>query len=122
MSANTAGYLARQPRHPALPTDGLRVYVERSAGNGPSELEAELLDLSRHGLRIGTSLPLDAKEAVTVHIEHQPSGTRLVLPAVVRWQRGAEDVWSAGCQLDEPLAFETLGELFLNDILAVETD
>jgi hypothetical protein len=98
------------------------VYVERGAGNGTRELDAELLDLSRHGLRIGTPLPLYQEEAIKVHIEHDPSGVRLALPAVVRWQRGADDVWSAGCQFDEPLAFETLGELFLNDILAVETE
>jgi hypothetical protein len=117
MPANPANYLARKPRHPAIPARGLQIRIERSAGNKPREVEAELADFSRHGIGLITALPLYLGEAVTVRLDQDASDLRLLLSATVRWQRHGDPGWSVGCQFQSPLDLATLGELFLNNIL-----
>jgi hypothetical protein len=117
---NPTTVTARQPRHQAAPTAGLVVKIERASGSAPAEMDAQLADISRRGLRVKTCFPLQMNEAITVRIEHPASALSVVVAGVVRWQKGEEDNWSIGCQFNSPLELATLGELFLNDILSVK--
>jgi hypothetical protein len=119
---NPTSFLARQPRHQAAPTAGLTVKIQRASGSTPVELDGQLADISRSGLRVTTCLPLCLNEEITVEIKHPPSDFSLAVTGEVRWQKGSGDSWSIGCQFSLPLELATLGELFLNDLLSMEPE
>ena len=112
-------YIARKPRHRATDPAGLRAEVERSAGALPALVEAEVLNLSRDGIQLRLAVPLLAGESITVRLQHEKCEPSPTLSAAVRWRRPEEDqAWSAGCVFTRPVDWETLGELFLNELLA----
>ena len=118
MNANYWEYIARGPRHEASRTTRFRVEIQRSAAGGSAPVEAQLVDLSRHGVRLQVAVPLTTEESVTVRLCDEPSGIDLTLPATVQWQSPEGDQgWSLGCLFDRPMEWETLGELFLNELL-----
>jgi hypothetical protein len=117
MNANSWNYVARRPRHPAGGTAEVEAEIQRPAA-GAAPVEARLVDLSRHGVRLQVAVPLAVREPVTVRLCHQPSGIDLALPATVQWQNAeGHREWSLGCLFDRPIDWETLGECFLNEIL-----
>jgi len=115
-------YVSRWPRHEVRDSAALEVRVERAAGQSPSALDAELLDLSRAGFRLRVPYSLVVGECVTLRLRHAQAGIDLALPGKVRWQHADKHgAWLAGCAADCPAAWETLGELFLNNILSADT-
>lgn len=121
MESDYSQYVCRKPRHQALAAPGLRVQIERCSEHSSGVFEAELNNLSRNGFQLLTSLPLQVGESIIVRIHAQPSGVELALSAQVRW-RTAEDAgrWVVGCQSSDQVDWETLGELFLNGVLATD--
>ena len=114
-------YVARRPRHQAAGSATLRVTVDRASGSVPGSVEVELVDLSRTGGRLRSPVPLSEAEAITVRIHDESSGLWLRRLAAVRWTRPeGGDTWSIGCQFSQPVDWETLGELFLGEILSRE--
>ena len=119
MPLSYSEYDLRRPRHEAA--TGFDVEVERSAGNLPGPVHAELINLSRGGYQLRTPVPLEVDESITLKLHHERSGLRLILPGTVRWTRsGDEATWLQGCQTSCEIAWETLGDLFLNGILGTD--
>ncbi len=121
MAKDVEKHEARCPRHPANAPPAVRVVIQRALGCVPESVGGELIDLSRTGVRFRSATRLAEAETITVRLE-DPQGTpRLTCSAVVRWTRPHRaDIWSIGCQLCEPLDLETLGELFLSDVLSAK--
>ena len=120
MPDDCSNYSARSPRHQATGTAALEVEVERSSGDNPI-VGGELVDLSRNGFRLRTTIPLAVNESVTVRFCHAESELDLALPSTVRWQRPeVGEKWLVGFETERQVDWETLGELFLNDILHVD--
>jgi hypothetical protein len=107
-------FVGRKPRHPTVVGQAVEAWLERAAGR----LAAELADFSRHGAGLLTAVPLDIGERVTVRIRHAESRLDLSRAGTVRWQREQrEGCWLVGCEFEEPVSLELLGELFLSEIL-----
>ncbi len=120
MPDDCSNYSARSPRHQSTGTAALEVEVERSSRESPI-VGGELVDLSRSGFRLRTTGPLAVNESVTVRFRHAESELDLALPSTVRWQRPeAGEKWLVGFESERQVDWETLGELFLNDILNVD--
>lgn len=111
----------RSPRHQATGTAELRVEVQRSGRQASSPVEAELLDISRSGIRFRVPLALTVEESITVRLHTEDLAVDLTLPCTVQWRRPEDDgVWSIGCESASQVDWETLGELFLCG--ALDTD
>jgi hypothetical protein len=108
----------RRPRYDSTDGQKVQVEVERKPGSQPAMVWADLRNLSRNGFQIQTPVALEIQEHITLHLCIKTSGFRLVLPGTVRWQRPEDDAWLLGCLSDEPVDWESLGELFLNQILS----
>ena len=86
------------------------------------ERPAKLVNLSRSGLQITIGEPLAREELVTVHIRDAQGTVEVALKGWVRWQRSlGPQNWSIGCELEQPLSYEALGELFLSGILDMDS-
>jgi len=121
MLDHEGGYIARRPRHRAAGSAGVRVRVERRPGSVPGTIDAELVDLSRSGIRLRAAVPLAVEESITVRLHHDVSGVGLTRAGTVRWRsRDQCGTWSVGCVFPQPLDWETLGELFLNQVLSTD--
>ncbi len=108
-------YVLRSPRHPS---PGTLVEVLRAPGGLTNVVEAELINLSREGFQLRLPIVLDDQELVIMRITTPGHGVDAIFPATVRWQR--EELsgdWLAGCKTSWQIDLETLGELFLNEIL-----
>lgn len=111
-------YVPRSPRHPS---SGTLVEVIRAPGGLAGAVQAELVNLSREGFQLRLPLVLDNQEQVIMRITTPDHRVDTMFPATVRWQR--EELsgdWLAGCKTDWQLDLETLGELFLSEILATD--
>jgi hypothetical protein len=107
-------FVGRKPRHPTVEGQSVEAWLERSEGR----LAAELADFSRHGAGLLTGAPVDGGERVTIRIRHAESGLDLSRAGTVRWQREQrEGRWLVGCEFEEPVSLEVLGELFLSQVL-----
>jgi hypothetical protein len=114
MSHNPLNFVVRKPRHTTAQGQAVEAWLERAGGR----LDAELANFSRHGVGLIAGEPAEIDERVTLRIRHTESGLDLSLAGTVRWRRArAEGRWLLGCQLDQPVSLETLGELFLREIL-----
>lgn len=115
-------FIAREPRHNA--NSGAHLDVEVDCPNDPESgrLPAELLDLSRNGVKLCVALPINVGELVHIHLRHPGSGLTVSVPTTVRWRRSADDDngWFLGCRHTVEIPMETLGELFLNEILVID--
>lgn len=110
-------FTARRPRHAVTDADAIHVSVER-AGQPSGAIEAQLVDMSREGFRLRVSLPLEVHEDLTVRIRSERAKVDLTRSGNVRWRRAdGNDAWLVGCAASEPADWETLGELFLHNIL-----
>ncbi len=87
-------------------------------------MPVELIDFARNGaqLRIAggpESSCLAKGEVVVLGLRAQKTGLDIRLPGTIRWQQAAgPGQWLVGCEFDEEVPLETLGELFLNEILS----
>jgi hypothetical protein len=106
----------RRPRYQANAAETIRAEVDRSGGDA---IEARLHNLSRTGFQLQVPVALMIGEAVRLQLHIEGRGLVLSLPSTVQWQRPAgDDTWLAGCQCEQPVDWESLGELFLNGILS----
>jgi len=118
MAYSISQFVLRLPRHPAAGEAGFPVAVRRCTPESPVAIAADLLDLSRNGFRLRTALPLEIGESLYLDIFEERSSLTLALPATVRWRLEEPDGrWLLGCQAKRELDWETLGELFLNEVL-----
>ncbi len=119
--AGKKGYVARKPRHQSAGAAKVRVEVMRVAPNSPEPIEVELVDLSREGVQVRAAVPLSVGETITVRLHDERAGLELERQATVRWSDPHQQgIWSAGCEFCQAVDWETLGELFLNDVLSAD--
>ena len=113
-------FVARDPRHQPTDTAELKIEIRRSVGE-PRSLTAELIDLSRDGFKFRVPTPLIVNEPVEMLIEDRNSPFSLTVSATAQWQRPESgDTWLTGFKFNRQADWETMGELFLNDILAMD--
>jgi hypothetical protein len=121
MTSDFAAFEPRQPRHVATAPDRLCVEVEPRSIPKSEPFRAQLVDLSRQGLQLRIPVPLAVHENVSVRIRDDDSGLSISVSGEVRWQRPAEDGhWFVGCRCQQELNWETMGELFLHELLAMD--
>lgn len=120
MTDNFLQFVARYPRHQSAGKPELQIKICRSVGE-PRSLGAELVDFSRDGFRLRVGAPLIVNELVEVLVEDRNSPVELAISATVRWQRPESgERWLTGFKFNRSTDWETLGELFLNDILSTD--
>jgi hypothetical protein len=113
--------ILRRPRYEVAPGLGLRAQVQRGAEESSGPLEAELLNLSRHGFQLRMTVPLVMGESVALRLSVEKGNLDATLPGTVQWQSpDGGETWLVGCQTTRAIAWETLGELFLNGILIMD--
>jgi hypothetical protein len=121
MSNDFLQYVPRRPRYRATHRRPLRVTVQRSAEHQPAVISAELVDFSRSGFSLRLTVPVEAQEVITLQIREQESELYLAQSGTVQWQCcDGPEAWLIGCKTSLDLDWETLGELFLNEILSTE--
>ena len=119
MPSDFSQYVPRRPRYGAAAARGVPVTVTRTGPRPPACFQADLLDLSREGFRLRSGVPLAVGETFSLELRDEKFGLALRLSGTVRWQQQEpEEIWLLGCQSPQELDWETLGELFLNEILA----
>lgn len=122
MAAEYQGYWARKPRYAGNQSHRLEVRLERPADPAPAPA-AELVDLSRSGMQLRASAPVATGESIVVRLRDVESGVDLSLPATVRSLAPERPgAWRVGCRFTREVPLETLGELFLNDILMPQAE
>ena len=121
MAENHWGFTSRQPRHRASAAEGCEVRIERSPGKDPLVTSGRLIDLSRGGFSLRVLVPLEIGEPLTIQIRDDRLTSDITLAGVVQWcRRGEQAGWFLGCQATDLAEYETLGELFINDILSTD--
>jgi hypothetical protein len=119
MSNDSSDRVGRRPRYPVIECQTADVWIEQAGGR----VAARLFDFSRHGVGLLTDEPVGENERVIVHIHHAKSGFDLSSAGAVRWERAVSEAnWLIGLEFDEPVPLETLGELFLHEILATKAE
>jgi hypothetical protein len=119
-------FVGRKPRHHVADAGDVSVRLDCK---GPiaadaESLPAELIDFARNGARLriagGPERTCPAPgEEVVLGLSSQKSGLNIRLPGAIRWQQAeGPGQWLIGCEFDEEVPLETLGELFLNEILS----
>ena len=112
-------YVLRRPRHQVA--QRFLVEVHRASAAMPGPVEAELVNLSRQGFQLRMSVPLTIQESIGVRLRVQQANLDVTLPGIVQWQQSDDGgKWLVGCQAVHEVEWETLGELFLNGVLAVD--
>jgi len=121
MTSDIAAFEARQPRHETLDATHLKVEIRQESASPSEPSEAQLVDLSRQGLGLRVPISLGLHEQVLVQILDEHSGFSIGISGVVRWQKPADDGHHfIGLRFERELDWETMGELFLNEILAMD--
>ncbi len=118
---DVAKFVVRNPRHVIAAGTDSSIEIRRAAGRDPEIVPGQLVDFSRSGLQVQIDAEVDDDEAVTVRLHDPDSQFELLLSGTIRWQRPAGDgLYSVGCEFDEEVPWELLGELFLNGILSMD--
>jgi len=110
-------YTARKPRHEAAETSGLELRLE---DNGQVVGFGELLDCSRTGMRFQASDSVAAGSALIVHFSAPSENIDWATPAILRWCQANATGWECGCEFEEELPWEQLGQLLLGGYLSME--
>lgn len=110
----------RLPRHPTLDQNEYSLLVECDADNKPQQFSAQLIDLSRNGAQLCCERQLEHGEPISLRLQIESSDLDVTLRGKVRWQHKEEDAYSIGCQFDDEIDWETLGELFLSGVLSTD--
>jgi len=121
MSRDVSSQIVRDPRHRAKDITKAWAEVLRRGGRLPKRLPAMLIDLSRKGIQLRVAMLLERGERITVRLLHLPLEEEYALDATVQWMRLADgNTYAVGCQFDDEIDFEILGELFLDGLLDTE--
>ena len=113
--------VVRHPRHLVSDPRQIVVDVERAQPLADSEVHPDIMDFSRGGCRLRWSTQLQKNEPIVLRIIDRASSLSLELPGTIRWSRAVEDgQFEAGCQFDQEVDYEYLGELFIAGFLSTE--
>lgn len=117
-------HVARRPRHGGCLAVSLPIELQWGDEENPDTISGRLVDLSRGGIQVAVSLPLESQQPVRVRMRDAEHELNIEVEAVVRWARfNADDNhWHMGLSLAEELDLPVLGELFLNRVLQDEVE
>jgi hypothetical protein len=126
MASKYWDYVGRKPRHAVADAGAVAVRLGRPGEKLEECLDAELVDFARNGARLrivesaGAAWLAEGERAV-LHVRSLKPGVDVGLPGTVRWRRAdGPGLWLIGCEFEAEVPLETLGELFLNEILSDE--
>ena len=113
--------IVRHPRHPVQESGAIAITVEAPNSGSEATDAPEIVDLSRGGCRLRWNQPLEKNGPITLCIADTGNGLKLQMPATVRWCRKIDgQQFESGCQFDQEIDYEQLGELFLAGFLSTE--
>jgi len=113
--------IVRHPRHLVNDIDHVLIEMECARPSAGHVSYPDVIDFSRGGCRLRGDFSVEKHDALVVRITDTSNGLSLELPASVRWSRSAEGgAREAGCQFEEVIDYELLGELFLAGFLSTE--
>lgn len=124
MASDNWNYVGRKPRHQVADPGAVTVRLTRTGVEPPETTMVELLDFARNGVRLRLAERVGARpfvsgDAVLLQLASENSKIDFGRPATVRWQRAeGPGLWQLGCEFKDEVSLETLGELFLNEILS----
>lgn len=124
MAFDSWNYSGRKPRHQVADPDAVTVRLSRAGAELAEGATVELIDFARTGARVRmadapSKVAFREGDAVIVRLTSQKTLLDFDLPAVVRWRRAeGPGICLLGCEFMEVVSLETLGELFLNQILS----
>lgn len=94
----------------------MQLVIHRNESLG--DIDAELLDVSRHGICLRVDQQLEIGERVVVNLHDPLDGFAVEFSATVRWRQPDGDALiTVGCEFDETMGWESIGELFLRGAL-----
>ena len=121
MATDSFDIAPRNPRHETAATARLKMEVEWGSAASRSSCEAQLVDLSRCGFQLRVPVSQPVHETVSARLQDEACGMQLDLSGRICWCReDGNGHWLIGCQSDRELDWETMGELFLNEILVMD--
>lgn len=123
MSQEIWNFVGRKPRHQAANASRVTVRLKRGNAQAAADLRAELIDFARSGAQLrvaddaNAACPASGEPIVLELLTGKPE-LDIRLPGKIRWQQAeGPGRWLVGCEFDTEVSLETLGELFLNEIL-----
>ena len=102
----------REPRYQLCDGQVASVVLQRAEGCDPRSVSAQLLDISRNGVKLSVPICLPFEEEVDMRIEIPDLALNLEISATVRWVRPAGDVtWLLGCVFNRELSDRGIAKL-----------
>ncbi|MBM4090685.1 MAG: PilZ domain-containing protein, partial [Planctomycetes bacterium] len=102
-------------RHRVASGRNVKVTIESRCDESPSAIEAELIDVSRSGIRLVAPASPAIHATVTLRFQIPGDTTNLVVDATVCWTRPVgKNSWSLGCTISSPLPSDMLSLLAVN--------
>lgn len=117
LKKQTWDYVARKPRHMAGEQGDLEIGIYQD--DIPLDV-GELLDCSRQGMRFRLSDALPTGQSITVRFRSIAEQIDWSSIARVRWCQPTAVGWEAGCEFEEDLSWEALGQLLLGGFLSTD--
>lgn len=113
----------REPRCCILEDGMVGVRVERVRGSAPGMIDAELIDISRSGVKLRVASCPALGEEVVLRLEVPSADLDLALSAKVQWTRAvADETWRIGCALASELPEHILSRLAVNGYIQRRQD
>ena len=114
-------HVVRHPRHVVQGGATVVVSIERAQPVPTATSQPEVIDFSRGGCRFRWKHELQKNEPIVLRVTDNSSGISLEAAGTVRWCRVSKDEhYEIGCQFDQELNYEHLGELFIAGFLSTE--
>jgi len=106
-------WVERGARYKVTDDFSMPATVHRTGKSGDETIQADLLDISRGGLKLSVSTILVFEELIQVHVESDELGLSLTESAHVRWIREDEKAnsWTVGCDIQGEIDEEVLEDL-----------
>lgn len=85
----------------------------RTSESGPETIPADLLDMSRCGLKLSIPTQLEVHEVIQLHLVNDELGLNLIESAQIRWVREKAETgtWDVGCEIQRGIDENVLEEL-----------
>jgi hypothetical protein len=123
MLAQAPPLAAREIRFPVQKGKSIKVTIERRDGPPLQEIEGEVIDISRAGVKLSVSSCPGMQEAVVLNVLVPEIDLELSIDATVCWSRpGPGETWYLGCVLHPPLPDKVLTDLAIQGYLQRRRD
>ena len=113
-------FVARGPRFDCDDAATVELTVTRQGDDGIARgITGELVNFSRQGIRFHLKEALELGESPVIRLQASDSVFAVEIPGLVKWVTPDEHLgWLVGCQFESEVPWETLGELFIHEVLS----